>query len=183
MELIPDYEMIAEMQHEKLNQLRKNRLDLAEKIDIGESQISRYFNKKTNIKYHTVKQINNVLRNWEEQQRKPARELMMDGEIEWATPEDTCGDAAEKMKANLYSQLPVCDEDGVVGIVTDIDLIEHESDDLIGDIDLQHLIQVEQDAPRELLKKILEHDHPAILVVDDGSPVGLVTRFDLLNTS
>jgi predicted transcriptional regulator len=123
-----------------------------------------------------------VLKRWESEQTQPAEELMIT-EFTSTSLTETRREAADKMIEGDFSQLPVREhEDGeIVGIVTDADLMKvHDDERAISEIDYNHLIRVERDTSRQLVEDILDEGHSAVLVVDNGSPVGFITKYDLL---
>jgi len=102
------------------------------------------------------------------------------------TLSETRQEAADKMLEGDFSQLPVreTEEGEVKGIVTDTDLMRvHDDEKPIGEIEYQHVIEVARDTDRRLIEEILEEGHPAVLVVDDGTAEGIITRADLLETA
>lgn len=120
----------------------------------------------------------------ENEQRQPATELMTEG-FTSTTLRETRREAADKMLEGDFSQLPVreMEEGQVVGIVMDTDLMGvHNDERPIEEIEFHHVIEVARDTDRRLIEKILEEEHPAVLVVDGGTPEGIITRADLLET-
>ena len=78
--------------------------------------------------------------------------------------------------AGDYSRSP-----GIVGIVTDTDLMKvHDDERTISEIGYHHLIRAERDTSCQLVEDILDEGHSAVLVVDNGTPVGFITIYDLL---
>ncbi len=186
---LPEYGTLTEMIHAKLDEVGRNQKDLAEAIDVNAGTLSRYFAGETEAPYEKLRAMYEVLREWEDEQRQPATELMSETVVS-TTLQETRREAADKMRKNYFSQLPVREmEDGeVVGIVTDKILMKiPDNDKLIGEIksddELQHVIEVSKDEDRRLIEKILDEGHPAVLVVDDGTPEGIITRDDLLETA
>lgn len=182
---LPEYETLICMIHAKLNEVDRNQKDLAEAIDVNPGMISRYFAGDTDAPYEKLRAMCEVLEEWEEQQRQPATELMTEGFIS-TTFKETRREAADKMTEGDFSQLPVREtEDGaVVGIITDADLMRvHNDEKPIEEIEYHHVIEVTKDTDRQLIEKILEEGHPAVLVIDGGTPEGIITRADLLETA
>lgn len=180
---LPEYQTIMGMVNSKLDELGKTQRDLATEIDVNAGTLSRYIAGETEAGYETLRQIWEVLDRWEEREVQPAAELMTEGFFSTSLS-DSREVAAEKMQRNNFSQLPVCDEnDDVVGVVTDADLMRvYDNEKLISEIQYHHLIEVTVDTSRRLVEEILDHGHPAVLVVDDNSPVGIITRADLLES-
>jgi len=182
---LPEYGTLTQMIHAKLDEVGRNQKDLAEAIDVNAGTLSRYFAGETEASYEKLRAMYEVLREWEEQHRQPATELMTEG-FTSTTLGETRREAADKMLDGDFSQLPVreMEEGDVVGIVTDTDLMGvHNDEKPIEEIEFHHVIEVARDTDRRLIEKILEEGHPAVLVVDNGTPEGIITRADLLETA
>lgn len=182
---LPEYETLMQMVRDKLNEVGRNQQELAEALGVNAGTLSRYFAGETEAPYEKLRAMYEVLREWEEQHRQPATELMTEG-FTSTTLGETRREAADKMLDGDFSQLPVreMEEGDVVGIVTDTDLMGvHNDEKPIEEIEFHHVIEVARDTDRRLIEKILEEGHPAVLVVDNGTPEGIITRADLLETA
>ncbi|MGH8446957.1 MAG: CBS domain-containing protein, partial [Solimonas sp.] len=99
---------------------------------------------------------------------------------------DTLLHAYRRMKLFDVSQLPVMDDDRLVGILDESDLIQHVAldparfHDPIATAMVGNIETVAPDAPIADLMPVFARDHVAI-VADQGRFVGLITRIDLLN--
>jgi predicted transcriptional regulator len=176
------YETLTEMMIDKLNRVGRNKVELAEEVDVDPSTLNRNLSGETVAPYPRLKAMWDVLKRWESEQTQPAEELMIT-EFTSTHLTETRREAADKMIESDFSQLPVREhEDGkIVGIVTDADLMKiHDDERAISEIDYNHLIRVERDTSRQLVEHILDEGHSAVLVVDNGSPVGFITKYDLL---
>lgn len=180
---LPEYQTTMDMVNSKLDELGKNQRDLATEIGVNAGTLSRYIAGETEAGYETLRQIWEVLDRWEDREVQPAAELMTEG-FSSVSLSDSRKVAADKMQRNNFSQLPVCDEnDDVVGVVTDADLMRvHDDEKLISEVQYHHLIEITVDTSRRLVEDILDHGHSAVLVVDDNTPVGIITRADLLKS-
>ncbi len=102
------------------------------------------------------------------------------------TPSDSLLTAYSRMKLYDISQLPVIEDDRVVGLVDESDILlavyEHEDRfaEPVAEAMAKNLKTVESSAPLSEVVRILE-DGYVPLVVDGGRYHGLVTRIDLLN--
>lgn len=182
---LPKKETLTDMIQAELDKVGKNQVELAHEIGIDPSTLNRHINEKTNTSYERMREIQEVLQEWKSERRQPAAELMTEG-FTSTTLSETRREAAAKMQDGAFSQLPVREtkEGEVVGIVTDTDLMKiHDDGTLIDDVEFQHIIKVDKDTDRRLIEEILDQRHPAVLVVDDGSPVGIITRADLLDST
>jgi len=179
---LPEYETNMRMVRKKLDEVGKNPIDLADQIDVDPTTVNRYLNGTVEAPYENLRAIWRVLREWESEQTQPAEELMI-AEFTSTHLTETRREAADKMIEGDFCQLPVREhKDGeIVGIVTDADLMKvHDDERAISEIDYHHLIRVERDTSRQLVEDILDEEHSAVLVVDNGSPVGFITKYDLL---
>lgn len=182
---LPEYRTLTQMIHAKLSEVGRNQKDLAEAIDVNAGTLSRYFAGEATASYENLRAMYEVLREWENEQRQPATELMTDG-FTSTTLSETRREAADKMLEGDFSQLPVreMEEGEVVGVVTDTDLMGVQNDvKPIEEIEFHHVIEVARDTDRRLIETILEEGHPAVLVDDGGTPEGIITRADLLETA
>jgi predicted transcriptional regulator len=186
---LPEKETLTEIVWSELNNVGKNQLELANKLEIKPSTLSRDLNNETNTSYKRMRKIQEVLQEWKTEQQQPAKELMTEG-FTSATLDETRQEVADKMQENYFSQLPVreSEEDEVIGMVTDTDLMKISDDNkLIGEMkdddELQHIIKVDKEEKRQLIEKILDEGHRAVLVVDDGTSIGIITKADLLEST
>ena len=113
---------------------------------------------------------------------------VMSTELVTATPRDAKSIVIERMKTRDVSQLPVVDDVGqYVGMVTEVDLLqhlvlpEHEKGETIADIVSQSsAVIVRADAPLDTLTDGFSAGKVAV-VVEDGHPMGIVTKIDLID--
>lgn len=103
-----------------------------------------------------------------------------------ASPEDTLLGAYGRMRMADVSQLPVLDDDRILGIIDESDLLlslyqnpEHFDAPVAGFM-TDRLEMLAPSEPMEKLLPILRADRVAI-VVDNGHFLGLITKVDLLN--
>jgi cystathionine beta-synthase len=105
-------------------------------------------------------------------------------------PQDTLRTVFARMRAADVSQLPVVDDDKIVGLVDESDLLSAlltEKDDStraferpVKDVMVTRLETISAEAPIRDLVPLFRKDYVAI-VMDDGRFLGLVTRIDLIN--
>lgn len=99
---------------------------------------------------------------------------------------DTLTVAYQRMKLYDVSQLPVIDDEKIIGIVDESDVLLHvhtdqeRFKDLVSTAMVRDLEVLEVDAPIEALMPVFDAGRVAI-VMDRGRFLGLITRIDLLN--
>src|SRR5688572_378405 len=105
-------------------------------------------------------------------------------------PQDTLRTVFARMRAADVSQLPVVEDDKIVGLVDESDLLAAlltDTDDQgrgfsrqVKDVMVTRLETISSDAPIRELVPLFRKDYVAI-VMDQGRFLGLVTRIDLIN--
>jgi len=101
-------------------------------------------------------------------------------------PEDSLLLAYRRMRLFDVSQIPVMQDERVIGIVDESDLLMHvhadaaRFNDPVRTAMVAHVETVAPDAPVAALLPIFRRDHVAI-VAEEGHFIGLITRVDLLN--
>lgn len=101
-------------------------------------------------------------------------------------PEEPLSNAYKRMKLYDVSQLPVLEDDRIVGIIDESDLLlavynqEERFAEPISSAMVSDLESVQVDDPIDALLPIFNQDHVAI-VLDGEKFLGLITRVDLLN--
>lgn len=101
-------------------------------------------------------------------------------------PDEPLANAYKRMKLYDVSQLPVMEEDRIVGIIDESDLLlgvmeTHEHfDEKVESVMVRDLTFIQRDEPIRNLLPIFSQDYVAI-VMDGDKFLGLITRLDLLN--
>jgi cystathionine beta-synthase len=109
-------------------------------------------------------------------------------EIYTARPDDRMQDVIELMKKKDISQLPVVDNGHLVGMVTEVELLnhmlfsthEHSPDETIADMVSSNVTTVEIDTPMETLMSVFATARVAV-VMDSQGITGIITKIDLLD--
>lgn len=100
------------------------------------------------------------------------------------SPDQTLADACQQLVALRVSQLPVIDHGRALGVVTR-DAVAHALAEAgprgtISMAETRQVVQVDPSEPAaDVLAKLQQHPEAVALVVDHGSPVGLVTSGEL----
>lgn len=126
-------------------------------------------------------------------ERKPCydlRDLIARRHQEHATvtiqPKETLLAAYSRMKLHEISQLPVLQDEKIIGIIDEADILmavyEHENRfrDSVNTAMITNLETIHYDKPLKALISIFEKNHVAI-VMDGEQFLGVITRIDLLN--
>jgi cystathionine beta-synthase len=109
-----------------------------------------------------------------------------EGSVVTVTPEDTLATVHRRMKLYEVSQLPVIENDKLVGIIDESDLLIALTRDAEAFAEpvrramVSRVETIDPAAPLDELLPIFARDHVAVLE-KDGKFVGLVTRIDLIN--
>jgi cystathionine beta-synthase len=109
-----------------------------------------------------------------------------EGAAVFVGPGDTLNTAYARMKLYDVSQLPVLEDDRVVGVIDESDLLVAVFDAPFRFADPVHSAMsarvetVPATAPLRDLLTIFEHGH-VVVVLDGSSFLGLITRIDLVN--
>jgi cystathionine beta-synthase len=102
-----------------------------------------------------------------------------------AAPDDTLSTVLARMRLYDISQLPVLENDRLVGIVDEWDLISHVQGDSqrfglpVREAMTRNVEQLDKSAPESALKPIFDRGLVAV-VMDNGRFLGLITRTDVL---
>jgi len=109
-----------------------------------------------------------------------------EGSVVTVTPEDTLATVHRRMKLYEVSQLPVLEDERLVGIIDESDLLVATNADPTAFAEpvrramVSKVETIAPDAPLAALLPIFAKDHVAVLE-KDGRFVGLVTRIDFIN--
>ncbi len=114
-----------------------------------------------------------------------------DQEVITAVPHDLLTDVVALMKKYNISQLPVLDDDGrLLGIVTEIDLLNHmlqedhgrhDRNETIAAIVEQNVPVVRPNTPLETLMGIFSQHNAVIIATPDDKVEGILTKIDILD--
>lgn len=175
---------------EDLKRLRRaaglTQKELAVKAGVSQSLIARIERGSVDPRFSTVNRILTALR-----APRPTRHAkdLMSYPVEGVNARETVRSAIEKMKRTGFSQLPVLMEGRVVGSLHESAILER----IARSSNPEHVLSVvvynlmdkpfPTVSPHEEINKvvsILSSGEPALLVVEDGLPVGIITKIDVL---
>ena len=113
--------------------------------------------------------------------RAPARDLVT------TSPGDTLADAVMSMKESGVSQLPVTDDGRLVGIVTESDLLARLVEgnatlaSAVAEVMFRNVQTVSIGDDVESLTALFAHGYVGLIVDEKNSPVGILTKMDLVD--
>jgi predicted transcriptional regulator len=173
-------------------ELRKLRLraglsqrELARRAGVSQSLIARLEKGQVNVRLTTLQKILEAL--FEALQENDVAEKYMHSPVITLSPRDPVRRAVELMDRHGISQIPIVDDHGkVVGTVFETTLLKAVSvhgkevlDRQVSEIMEDPLPQVSPKTPITIVNNMLLV-YPAVLVVDRGRLVGIVTKIDVL---
>jgi len=152
---------------------------LAELAGISQAHIAKIEKGKVDPRLSTVNKILQVLT---EGEGKKCREIMTKKVI-FARPSDKILKVSRLMMEYAISQLPIVENNRIVGTVTEDSIVRNLSsriaDEKVEKIMQAPLPSVPEDTNISMIRPLLE-DHPGVLIVRKGEIVGIITRSDLL---
>ena len=152
---------------------------LAELVGVSQAHIAKVEKGRVDPRLSTVNKILQVLT---EGEGKKCREIMT-RKVIFARPSEKISNISRLMMKFDISQLPVVDENRIVGTVTEESIVRNLSsriaDERVEKIMQAPLPSVPEDTNISMIKPLLE-DHPGVLIVRKGEIVGIITRSDLL---
>jgi len=107
--------------------------------------------------------------------------------VEMADVDETITDVAQKMKAHNMGALPVCQQDMVVGIITDRDIVVRSTCNgwdpnrtLVSEIMTPDVICCNEDDDIAEAARLMEEKqlHRLLVISSDNTPVGMVSLAD-----
>lgn len=111
---------------------------------------------------------------------------VMTSDVEYCTPLDNVYEVAVKMKELNVGAIPICENDHLLGMITDRDIVirgvaeKRPNSSKVTDIMSEHLITVEPDTSIEEAAKIMaKHQIRRLPIVDNGRLVGICSLGDL----
>jgi predicted transcriptional regulator len=175
------YEQVISHLRRLLDEQDMTQRELAERTGISESHVSRALNEGREASYDKIYHMWTVLKQ-EEAEEKVTAEDVMEGEIEWAFPDETVGDVGKRAMEMAYTQLPVREGGDHTGWVTTETLAGMDSNSSIRPVvHREGFTTVPPYLDVETIQEYLNGEYRAMLVEDDGKFLGIVTPYDLVN--
>jgi len=152
---------------------------LAKLVGVTQAHIAKIENNRVDPRLSTMNKILQVLT---EGEGKKCKDIMTKNVI-FAKPTDKILKISEIMMKKAVSQLPVVENEKIVGTITEESIIRNISK-TIADAVVEQIMEpllpiVPEETSVSMIRPLLE-DHPGVLVVKKGNIVGIITRSDIL---
>jgi len=177
---------------EDLKRLRKSygltQKEVAKKAGVSQSLIARIEAGKIDPRLSTVKKILNSILSVK---RGLDAASIMHSPVISVDVKDSVRKAVDLMEKHGISQLPVFDGDRIVGSVLEGTIIRRilqgKEPEKVFSLKVEDVMEepFTTVSPRTSINEILTlftHEKPAVLVVDKGKPVGIITKIDLITS-
>ena len=156
--------------------------ELAQKAGVSQSLVAKIESGDMDPSYSNIKKIFSTLDSLKSGREPTAKDLMQ-RHIITITSKTSIKTAIDKMKRNAISQIPVIDDDQVVGLITESDLLAVFSSKK----DYSTVSQIMMDAPpivsettgAKVIIGLLKF-YNLVIVVDKGKFKGVIAKADIL---
>ncbi len=158
--------------------------DLANLSGVSQSMIAKIESGLLDPTYTKAKMIFETLEHLEKKEEKKVKEIMQKKVI-GVDPTDTLKRVIEVMRKNSISQMPVIEEDNLVGIVSETSILDAILESKSYDTQVKEVMHqapptISVTASVDVTSHLLKH-YPLIMVSDKGKLIGIVTKADVLS--
>jgi len=165
---------------ERRKELELTQSELADRAGVSQPLIARIEGGDVDPRLSTLRRIVGALQEAEGGIRR-ARDLMHSPVVS-VSPDDSVHETTELMNERGYSQVPVVREGIPQGLIGTSD-IRQRAEDNVGELPVAEVMHeaittVEPDATIDAVDAHLDHND-AVLVVEDGETVGIITEADI----
>ncbi len=180
---------------EEIRKLRKNlgisQKELAASVGVSQSYIARLERGSLNPTYNKVKRIYDYLNQATDKLHTITItvENIMNHPVITCSPFDTLIAALDILRTKGFSQLPVANEDrNIIGVISENDIndllmkgntIESLRNMSVKKVMTGTLPQLDKSSPISMVYPLLKFSN-AVIIVDSGRPIGIVTKADIL---
>ena len=159
---------------------------LAKQAGVSQSLIAKIEAGKIDPTYSNAKKLFDTLLRINNEHELKAKDIM-NQKIIFINSRERLKDVIKKMKKHEISQLPVIDEQRVVGLITESSIIEHLVGDELPNPTEQPVEKIMDQSPPiitpntslSIVSTLLKH-FPLLLVAEKGIHKGLITKADLI---
>ncbi|MGC8817041.1 MAG: CBS domain-containing protein [Candidatus Hadarchaeum sp.] len=160
---------------------------LAKLAGVTQAYIAKIESGKADPRFSTLERISKVLEQASAPEKQVLVEKIMSAPIVFARPNDKVETVIKTMRAHDISQLPVLDREVQVGSISESSVVQRiaTGENMarllrrnVSEIMDKPFPTVAKEADVNIVYSLLEHA-PAILVVDHGRPVGIITKADV----
>ncbi|WEL17964.1 MULTISPECIES: CBS domain-containing protein [unclassified Halorhabdus] len=165
---------------ERRTDLGLTQSELADRADVSQPLIARIEGGDVDPRLSTLRRIVNALQEAEGGILRAGD--LMNSPIVSVAPDDSVHEAKQLMDSEGYSQVPVIRNGRPDGLIGNTDIRQRQADNVgelpVADVMHESITTVEPDATLEEIDTYLDH-HDAVLVVDSGETVGIITDADI----
>lgn len=157
---------------------------LAKLAAVSQSLIAKAESGSIDPAYSKMKRIFEVLHGLEKES-EPKASALMTAKIVSVTKGQSAAEAAKIMRKRGISQLPVIGRSVIIGLISEADIVGLVSQGKSAERAKAHEIMqqapptVPKNTPLSSLAELLSHS-PLIVVVENGKPVGVITKSDII---
>ncbi len=153
--------------------------ELAKAAGITQAHIAKIENEKVNP---TLSTINSILSVLQENKSIKCKDFVTKKVI-FIKPEDSVNYAVKLMKKNDVSQIPIIENERCVGSISDKTILRNLNR-ASGSTEVKEIMDepfpmISSNDSIDVVKTLLEY-HQAVLILEEGKVVGIVTKHDLL---
>ncbi|MGQ9679572.1 MAG: CBS domain-containing protein [Candidatus Bathyarchaeia archaeon] len=183
--MLPEIQTIAA----RRRKLGLTQSELATLAQVSQSYIAKLEARKIEPSYSKVKAIIEALEKQEQKTGMRAADIMTSNVVA-VKVSDQVQTAVELMRKYEYSQLPVLEDEKLVGSISERTIVEKiinskSKENLkskpVSSIMEEAFPQIGEDTPLSLVTSLLKI-YPAVIVSRKGRVIGIVTKADLLKT-
>ncbi len=176
--------MLPELNEIKLRRLKLGltQQELARLARVSQATIAKIENGKVVPRYDVAKRIFDALEALEHREEKRAKEIM-NSPVIFVSPEESLEKAAEKLRKYGISQLPVIENNQVIGRINEKILLEAGRENYskpVKEFMQEPFLCVHEETPLSIVREILKRDSLVVVKSREGVPIGVITRSDLL---
>jgi len=152
---------------------------LAKATGITQAHIAKIENEKVNP---TLSIVNSILSILQTNKKIKCKDFVSKSVIS-VKPEDSVNYVVKLMKKNDISQIPIIDRGRCVGSISDKTILRN-LDRISGSTEVREIMDepfpmISSNDSIDVIKTLLEY-HQAVLILEEGRVVGIITKHDLL---